>query len=223
MDAKTAAGREAARLVRDGMTIGLGSGSTAEKAIEALGERVAQGLRIRGVSSSARSEELARGLGIEVVTFSEVSSLDVTIDGADEIDSEFRLIKGGGGALVREKLVAAASREMIVVADASKLVRMLGRFPLPVAIIPFAWETTLERLDRLAPCARLRQRDGRPYVTDDGLYIVDLDCESIEDPEAVDAALQSLPGVVETGLFLNIATQVVIGHDNGHTETLTRP
>lgn len=217
VNAKEAAGRRAAEMVEDGMAVGLGTGSTAAFAIRALGERVATGLKITAVSSSIASEVLAREVGIPVRTFADVQRLDVTIDGADEVDPRLRLIKGGGGALVREKLVAAASREMIVVVDAHKQVQTLGAFPLPIAIFPFAWQTTVARLQAHGP-AKLRERNAAPYITDDGLYIADLPMGAIPDPEALAAALHVTPGVADVGLFLNLATRLVVGYDDGRTE-----
>jgi ribose 5-phosphate isomerase A len=215
--AKEAAGRRAAEMVQDGMVVGLGTGSTAAFAIRALGERVRTGLRITAVSSSVASEVLAREVGIPVRTFADVRALDITIDGADEVDPRLQLIKGGGGALVREKLVAAASREMIVVADAGKCVETLGAFPLPIAIFPFAWQTTLARIQGMGH-ALLRERCAAPFLTDDGLYIVDLSKGTIPDPEALAAALHATPGVADVGLFLNLATKLVVGYEDGHTE-----
>jgi ribose 5-phosphate isomerase A len=220
--AKEAAGRRAAVLLEDGMTIGLGTGSTAAWALRALGARVARGLKMTAVSSSIASEVLAREVGIPIRTFADVKSLDVTIDGADEVDPQLRLIKGGGGALVREKLVAAASREMIVVADERKLVRTLGAFPLPLAIFPFAWQTPVARLETHGP-ARLRERGGAPFVTDDGLYIADLSLGAIPDPEALAASLHATPGVADVGLFLGLATRLVVGYDDGRTDVRERP
>lgn len=215
--AKEAAGRRAAELVKDGMVVGLGTGSTAAYAIRTLGERIARGLKITAVSSSIASEVLARELSIPIRTFADVQTLDMTIDGADEVDPKLRLIKGGGGALVREKLVAAASSEMVVVVDNRKRVQTLGAFPLPVAIFPFAWQTTLARLQAHGT-AHLRERGGAPFITDDGLYIADLSIGPIADPEALAAALHSTPGVADVGLFLNLATRLVVGFDDGHTE-----
>lgn len=220
--AKEAAGRAAAELVENGWRVGLGTGSTAEWAIRALGERVAQGLVIAGIPTSEASGRLAIECGIPLTTFDEVERLDITIDGADEVDPAFRLIKGGGAALVREKLVANASRRMAVVMDASKRVEALGAFPLPVAIVPFARADTLRRLQRYAPTVRLREKEGQPVVTDDGLMIADLCCGRIEDPEALLASIKGEPGVVDAGLFCGLATLLVIGHDDGRTETIAR-
>jgi len=220
--AKEAAGRAAAAMVQDGWRVGLGTGSTAEWAIRALGERVARGLSIVGVPTSDACARLAGECGIPLDSLDATGELDVTIDGADEIDPEFRLIKGGGGALVREKLVAISGRRMFVVADASKRVEMLGAFPLPVAIVPFGSARTLRRLERYAPTVCLRQQDGQPYRTDDGLCIADLHCGRIPDPESLLDSLKREPGVVDAGLFLGIATHLVIGYDDGSTGVVER-
>jgi ribose 5-phosphate isomerase A len=219
MNAKQLAGARAARYIEDGMTVGLGTGSTAYWMVEALGARVREGLRVRGVPTSKRTEEQARGLGIPLVTFAEVQELDLTIDGADEIDPGLALTKGGGGALLREKLVAAASRRMVVVADASKVVAVLGRFPLPVEVVPFAWEVTARRVGALG-CDPRPRRDagggGELYVTDNGNYILDCACGEIADPARLERELKLLPGVVECGLFVGMAeTAIVVGEDGG--------
>jgi ribose 5-phosphate isomerase A len=217
MNAKQLAGARAAEFIEDGMTVGLGTGSTAYWMVESLGARVKQGLRVRGIPTSKRTEEQARGLGIPLVTFADVQELDLTIDGADEIGPGLALTKGGGGALLREKLVAAASRRMIVVADASKVVEVLGKFPLPVEVVPFAWEVTARRVEALTSNTRLRQRDGGGvYVTDNGNYILDCACGEIRDPATLERDLKLLPGVVECGLFIGIAdTAIVVGEDGG--------
>lgn len=221
MDAKEAAGRRAAEFVSDGMVVGLGTGSTALHAIRALGERVAEGLSIRGIPTSEASRRLATERGIPLVGLGEVPYIDVTIDGADEVDPHLSLIKGGGGALVREKLVASYSREMIVVVDESKIVDCLGAFPLPVAIVQFGYETTLKRLGIHARGIALRQADGRSFVTDDGLYIADMHTAPIHNPDGLHTAIKGTLGVVETGLFIGLATKVVIGHTDGSTSLLS--
>jgi ribose 5-phosphate isomerase A len=225
MDAKEAAARRAVEYVRSGMTLGLGTGSTTTYAIQALGERVRQeGLQVRGVPTSDRTRELAETLQIPLTDFSTESALDLTIDGADEVDPALNLIKGGGGALVREKLVASASRELIILCDDSKLKPVLGAFPLPVAVIPFAWETTRQRLLRLCASITLREDGaaGQPYSTDDGLYILDLHCGSIPDVPALAQAIKQTVGVAEVGLFVGLATRVVVGYADGHTEIRSR-
>lgn len=198
--------------VRDGMCVGLGTGSTAEHAVRELGSRVADGLRIIGVATSRRTDALARSLAIPLVEMAQVSSIDLTIDGADEIDAALRAIKGGGGAMMREKIVAAASDRVIIAADSSKLVATLGRFRLPVEVLPFASSYARRELDSL--CSATEQRrleNGEPYLTDQGAYIFDLGFGQIEDPEGVAAALQSIPGVIAHGLFLKEIDMAVIG------------
>ncbi len=215
MNAKQLAGEKAAKFVTDGMTVGLGTGSTVYYTIQRLGEMVREGLRIRGIPTSRRTEQQAREVGIPLISFAEVSELDLTIDGADEVSSELDLIKGGGGALLREKLVAAASRRLIVVADSSKRVATLGRFPLPVEVVPFAWEVTARRVADVGCVPTRRSVDGEPFVSDNGNYILDCAFGSIPDPADRHRALKLLPGVVETGLFVGMAETVVIGSESG--------
>jgi len=215
VNAKQLAGEKAAKFVTDGMTVGLGTGSTVYYTIQRLGEMVREGLRIRGIPTSRRTEQQAREVGIPLISFAEVSELDLTIDGADEVSSELDLIKGGGGALLREKLVAAASRRLIVVADSSKRVATLGRFPLPVEVVPFAWEVTARRVADVGCVPTRRSVDGEPFVSDNGNYILDCAFGSIPDPADRHRALKLLPGVVETGLFVGMAETVVIGSESG--------
>ena len=215
-NAKQRAGFKAAEYVEDGMAVGLGTGSTAYWLVERLGERVRAGLRIRGVPTSRRTEEQARHLGIPLVTFAEVRELDLAVDGADEIGPGLALIKGGGGALLREKLVAAAARRFVVVADAGKRVAVLGRFPLPVEVVPFAWEVTARRVaevTRAEPTLR-RAGGGEVYVTDNGNYILDCRCGEIPDPEKTERELKMLTGVVECGLFVRMADLAVVATDD---------
>jgi ribose 5-phosphate isomerase A len=214
-NAKQRAGFKAVEFVEDGMTVGLGTGTTAYWMVERLGERVREGLRVRGVPTSRRTEEQARSLGIPLTTFDEVRQLDLAIDGADEIGPGLALIKGGGGALLREKLVAAAARRFVVVADAGKKVSVLGRFPLPVEVVPFAWEVTARRVAdvvRVEPVLRLT--DGETYVTDNGNYILDCRCGEIADPAKTERELKLLTGVVECGLFVGMADAAVVATDD---------
>jgi len=209
---KRLAAATAVREVQSGMRVGLGSGSTALWAVRLLGERVAQGLEIVGVPTSRETEQAAREAGIPLDTLDERPRLDLTIDGTDETDGCLRLIKGGGGALLREKIVASASSRMIVVADASKVVERLGAFPLPVEVIPFALGVVRARIRKLGaePVVR-RAKDGEgPFTTDEGNRILDCPFGAIPDPERLDAALSSIPGVVEHGLFLGLATEVIV-------------
>ena len=217
MNPKQLAGERAVEFIEDGMDVGLGTGSTAHWAVLRLGERVRdEGLRVRAVPTSQRTAELAAQSGIELVTFADVQELDLTIDGADEINPALDLVKGGGGALLREKLVAAASRRFIVIADASKRVAKLGAFPLPVEIVPFAWEVTKRRLTGFGINPTLRTRDdGATFITDNGNYILDCACGSIDDPPRMERELKLLTGVVEVGLFTGMADTVVLAGDDG--------
>jgi ribose 5-phosphate isomerase A len=220
--AKRHAGERAAELVMDGMTVGLGTGSTVYWALQRLGERVRGGLRLRGIPTSRQTEELARTLGIPLTTFAEVRELDLAIDGADEIDAGLNLIKGGGGALLREKIVAAASRQLVVVADRSKVVATLGARPLPVEIVPFGHEVTMRRLAALGGVPTLRYVAGQPFVTDNGNLIADCAFGAIPDPARLERELKLVVGVVESGLFVERASVAIVGTDAG-VEILAPP
>jgi ribose 5-phosphate isomerase A len=199
------------------MAVGLGTGTTAHWLVERLAERVREeGLRVRCVPTSRRTEEHARSLGLPLVTFAEVGRLDVAIDGADEIGPGLALVKGGGGALLREKLVARAASRFVVIADAAKRVEVLGRFPLPVEVVPFAWELTARRVAEVVGVEPLLRRDerGEIYFTDNGNYLLDCRCGEIPDPERTERALKLLTGVVECGLFVNMADVAVVATDN---------
>lgn len=221
--AKFVAAKRAADFVEDGMRVGLGTGSTAAWLVRCLGEMVREdGLKIRGVPTSTRTAELARDVGIEVISLDEAKWLDLTIDGADEFDADLNLIKGGGGALLQEKIVATASDQMIVIADAAKEVKQLGAFPLPVEVIPFGWQTTkalleetLISMDVLGRDVTLRMNGDRPYITDEGNHILDLHLSRIGNARQLALVLNQLPGVVENGLFIDICDKVVIGHGDG--------
>ena len=216
MDAKQRAGFKAAEFVREGMSVGLGTGSTAFWMVERLGERVREeGLRVRCVPTSRRTEEQARALGIPLVSLGEVASLDLAIDGADEIGPDLALIKGGGGALLREKLVAGAARRFVVIADASKRVGVLGRFPLPVEVVPFAWELTARRVAAVTKAEAVLRRGagGEAYMTDNGNYILDCRCGEIPDPERMERELKTLVGVVECGLFVGMCDLAIVASD----------
>ncbi len=209
---KEAAGRAAAKLVRDGDIVGLGTGSTAYFAVVALGERVKAGLKIVGIPTSAQTADLARQLGIPLTTLDERPEIDITIDGADEIDPKLNLIKGGGGALLREKIVASASKKMVVVADSGKIVPALGRFPLPVEIIDFAQAVVEKKIAALGATTKLRiKSDGKPFVTDEGHHILDCSFGKIADPPALALALSDTPGIVEHGLFIGLAKLALVG------------
>ncbi len=209
---KEAAARRSLDFVRPGYCVGLGSGTTATHAIRLLAERVKEGLDIRCVPTSAASGELAARLGILLASFDRCPQMDVTIDGADEISPSLDLIKGGGGALLREKIVASASRMLVIVADSSKQVASLGKFPLPVEVVPFAHALIAGRIAALGASVSLRQdEEGLPFVTDEGHYILDCAFGLIDDPARLAAELRSMPGVVEHGLFLDMADIVLIG------------
>ena len=217
MNAKQLAGAKAVEFIEDGMAVGLGTGSTAFWMVERLGERVKEGLEVRGIPTSRRTEEQARRLGIPLVTFADVQELDLAIDGADEIGPRLALVKGGGGALLREKLVAASARRFIVVADATKKVEVLGQFPLPVEVVPFAWEVTARRVAAatgVEPVLR-RAEGGDTYVTDNGNYILDCRCGEIRDPAKLERDLNLIVGVVECGLFVGMADLAIVAADEG--------
>ncbi|WP_172253039.1 ribose-5-phosphate isomerase RpiA [Saccharibacillus deserti] len=222
MNTKKLAAERAVEAIEDGMTVGLGTGSTAYYAIEKLGERVRKGLTIRAVATSKRSEEQAIALGIPIVPFAEVGRIDITIDGADEVDRSLQLIKGGGGALLREKIVAARSDKMFVIVGEDKRVDTLGVFPLPVEIVPFAYEWTLDALRSLGLKPELRMADGEIYVTDNGNYIADCGGVPITDPAALHASLNAIAGVVENGLFVDMAHTVIVGRADGSIDTISR-
>ena len=224
--AKFVAAKRAVDFVEDGMKVGLGTGSTAAWMVRCLGELVREdGLDVIGVPTSSRTADLARKVGIRVASLDQAKWLDLTIDGADEFDPELNLIKGGGGALLQEKIVATASDRMVVITDVSKRVDALGAFPLPVEVVPFGWQTTkalieatLVGLDVLGQSVTLRLNGDAPYVTDEGNYIVDLHLQRIGNPRQVSLVLNQIPGVVENGLFIDICDVVVIGYGDGRVE-----
>ena len=210
---KEAVGRAAAKLVRDGDIVGLGSGSTAYFAVVALGERVKAGLKIVGIPTSVQTAGLARQLGIPLTTLDEHPEIDITIDGADEVDPQLRLIKGGGGALLREKVIAAASKKMVVVSEYSKGVPVLGKFPLPVEVISFARTVVENKIVSLGASPKLRAKpDGSPFITDNSNQILDCSFGKITDPAALALILSDTPGIVEHGLFIGLASIALVGH-----------
>jgi ribose 5-phosphate isomerase A len=221
--AKFVAAKRAVDFVENGMKVGLGTGSTAAWMVRCLGERVREeGLRIVGVPTSTRTAELARAVGIKIASLDDVKWLDLTIDGADEVDQNLALIKGGGAALLQEKIVATASDQMIVIADAAKEVQQLGNFPLPIEVVPFGWQTTkalveetLESLDVLSREVTLRMNGDRPLTTDESNYILDLNLRRIGNPRQMALILNQIPGVVENGLFIDICDILVLGHGDG--------
>jgi ribose 5-phosphate isomerase A len=221
---KRSAAEAALAFVEDGMELGLGSGSTAEHFIRLLGERVVAGLNVVGIPTSARSEALARSVGVPLASFDGMTELDLDVDGADEIGPGLSLIKGGGGALLREKIVAEASRRMIVIADAGKRVDTLGAFPLPVEVVEFGLTATRHAIEKAASALgltgeiKLRIRGGVPFVTDCGNQIVDASFGRIPDPEALANRLAAIPGVVEHGLFLGLADFALVASTDGVAE-----
>jgi ribose 5-phosphate isomerase A len=218
-DAKRMAAQRALEFVEDGMSLGLGSGTTSAIFIKELGERVKQGLRIRGIATSAASQQLAESLSIPITNFDESPLLDLAIDGADEIGPGLALIKGGGGALLREKIVESASRKFIVIADSSKLADQLGRFPLPVEVIKMALPIVTRKLEAFGLNPKLRHHpDGTIYITDEGNYLLDCACGTIANPAKTAAEIRGIAGVVEHGLFLGMASLALIAGDKGVTK-----
>ena len=208
---KKIAGEAAAGYVQPGMVVGLGTGSTAFYAIQALGKRVREGLAMQGIPTSQQTQILAQREGIPLMDFTQTLQIDLTIDGADEIDPQLNLIKGGGGALLREKIIAAASHQMIVIADASKRKPFLGHSPLPVEVTPFGWQTVAQRIEALGACAVLRMENGQPFVSDNHLYILDCTFSAIHRPAELEAALNAIPGAVINGLFVGLASLLIVG------------
>lgn len=215
MNPKQLVGEKATEYIKDGMIVGLGTGSTAYFAIQKIGQLVKEGLKIKGVPTSKATEQLATELNIPLLPISEVSEIDVTIDGADEFDPNKQAIKGGGGALLREKIVASVSKFFIIIADESKRSEVLGSFPLPVEVTPFAWEVTQRQVDKFGCDSTLRMKDGKPFVTDNQNYILDCKFEKIENPADLAIQLNQIPGVVENGLFTNMAKLIVCNTADG--------
>jgi len=222
--AKLNAAQAALEYIKDGMVVGLGTGSTSAHLVRLLGERVRQGLRVKGVPTSEATRNLAEQVGVPLLEISQVTALDVDIDGADEVDPQFRLIKGGGGALLREKIVAAASKRMVVIADETKWVETLGAFPLPVEVTRFGFALTQERIRealRETGCAgdeavlRVSGKANEPVITDGGNYIIDAHALAIPDPDALGDALKRIAGVVEHGLFIGMSDTVILGKAKG--------
>jgi ribose 5-phosphate isomerase A len=205
------------------MTIGLGTGSTVYYLIQELGKRVQQGLQVTVVPTSKQTETLAKQLNIPLEDLNDVEKLALTIDGADEVDTQLHLIKGGGGALLQEKIVAGASEQLIIIVDSSKMVRHLGKFPLPVEVITFGYKHAERKILSMG-CSKvvLRQRDNKTFITDHGHYILDCYFEKINDPASLNTDLHNIPGVVETGLFINMATKIIIASAEGKIEMIEK-
>jgi len=210
---KEAAARASLQFVKNGQVVGLGTGSTAAYFIQLLGEQVKKGLKIRGIPSSDRSREQAAGLGIPLTTLDECPEIDVTVDGADEVDPQLRLIKGGGGALLREKIVASATKYYVIIVDETKRVPVLGKFPLPVEVIKFAQAVVRKKIEALGAAVELRRgADGNPYITDENNHILDCRFGQIPDADGLARRLNDMPGVVEHGLFIGMASMVLVAN-----------
>ncbi len=219
LNLKQLAGEYATNFVKDGMKVGLGTGSTVYWLIQKLGERVKEGLSFQAVPTSKETEVLAKQLNISLISLNDVQSLDLTIDGADEIDANLQLIKGGGGALLREKIVATSSKELIIIADESKLVTHLGTFPLPIEIIPFSWKQTERKIQSLGCQTTLRLKNNETFITDNNNMIIDcIFPHNITNPTNLHTQLKMITGVVETGLFVNMTSKAIIGTKNGIKE-----
>ncbi len=207
---KQHAAEAAVEYVKDGMIVGLGTGSTTEFAVKKLGERVRDGLAIRGIPTSDVTKVQAEEEGIPLIDFSETMYIDLTIDGADEIDVNLNMIKGGGAALLREKIVASASKEEIIIVSHEKFVKQLGSFPLPVEVIPFGWQVIFNQLETLGGSPDLRLKQGQPLLTDQGNYIIDCRFRQIIDAAQLEQRLNMIPGVVENGLFTGLCTRMIM-------------
>ncbi|UCD91823.1 MAG: ribose-5-phosphate isomerase RpiA [Methanobacteriota archaeon] len=216
MNPKKVAGEEAAEYVEDGMALGLGTGSTVRFFVEKVGEMAQKGLNVVGIPTSKSTEDLALKCGIPLTTLEDTPTLDLAVDGADEVDPDLNLIKGMGGALLREKSVAASSKEFIIVVDESKMVEKLGtKSPLPVEVSPFGWRSCKEWIAQLGSVPSLRMVEGQPYLTDNQNYLLECGFKGIEDPYELDTGLHKIPGVVETGLFLDMACKIIVGKESG--------
>ena len=221
MKEKQLAAEKTIEFIKDGMTIGLGTGSTVYFLVNKLAESVKQGLNVTCVSTSKQTSELAKSLGIKIINLNEVDHLDLTIDGADEVDGNLNGIKGGGGALLFEKIVAAASKKVIWIVDSSKYVKKLGKFPLPVEVIPFGSKQILKRFNDRGYNPEVRKNGSDIFITDSGNEIIDLHLNKIEDSLKLEQEIKLIPGVVEVGLFNNIANMVIVGKENS-TEIIRR-
>jgi ribose 5-phosphate isomerase A len=215
-DMKKIAAEKAVERVEDGMLIGIGTGSTVEFAIKKLGEMVKSDLKIEGIPTSMRTKKQAKECGIPLVDLNEYNEIDLTIDGADEVDSYLNLIKGGGGALTREKIIAYHSKKVIIIVDESKIVKKLGvGVPIPVEVTKFGWKATKKSLEEIKCTSELRKIMDEVYITDNSNYILDCDFGKIDEPEVLENQINSIPGVVENGLFIGLADEVIVGSKQG--------
>lgn len=220
---KKQVGVQAAQLIQSGMTIGIGTGTTAHWLIIELAKKIKEGLQCKAVPTSLQTKELAEKEGIPLLELNDVMRLDLTIDGADEIDANLQLIKGGGGALLQEKMVAAASQKLIIIADHTKMVDTLGKFPLPVEVIPYGWKQVILHIKQYKNIdITLRRKNGEIFVTDHGHYILDCSFKQIEDAQALSFKLNDIPGVVDNGLFVNRADTAIIGNADGTIKTINK-
>lgn len=220
VDPKKLAAEKAVEYVNDGMLIGLGTGTTAYWAIQKIGAMVKEGLKIKAVSSSDHSASLAKQLNIPLADINSIHGIDITIDGADEVDPKKNLIKGGGGALLREKILAINTKQYIIVVDESKMVNQLGKFPLPVEIVRFASKLTMKKIERLGCELTLRMKEGKEFITDNGNLIADCKFGSIQNVDTLNQQLHAIAGVVETGLFANFSPVIVVGHSTGNVQVI---
>jgi ribose 5-phosphate isomerase A len=213
---KRIAAERAVDHIKDDMIIGLGTGSTVKYALKKIGEHVSKGLQVKGIPSSNQTKKLANKYNIPLTTLNSHPEIDITIDGADEVDSNLNLIKGGGGALTREKIIAFHSKKLIIIVDDSKVVKSLGiDFPLPVEIVKFGWEATLKKIEEFECDCSLRKIFDDPFITDNSNYIIDCEFNRIQDPEQLEQDLNMIPGVVENGLFIGLADKVIVGSNQG--------
>ncbi|WP_179195761.1 ribose-5-phosphate isomerase RpiA [Bacillus sp. OV166] len=214
MNEKKEVGEKAVDYVKEGMVVGLGTGSTVFYTISKLGKLVQQGFSIKGIPTSKQTEKLAIDVGIPIVSLNEIDHIDLAIDGADEVNRDLDLIKGGGGALLREKIIAKAAKTFIVVSDSHKNVETLGTFPLPIEVVPFGYEMTMKYIRELGGNPKLREKDGNPFLTDNGNFIIDSSFQEINHPKELEENLNLIPGVVDNGLFVGLADAVITIIDN---------